>query len=206
MSNNKTHCLNGHEFTPENTYDWYGHRHCRKCRAERQRPVNEAKKLPPLVTVRPPEGMKYCSECNRVKDIDQFPLDVNRRDGRFTYCKPCSSALSAASEAKHWTTPEGRTFARQRNRARKLKTFGLTLADYQQLLEDQHGVCAICNQPETAAPAMKYDDTTRPLAIDHDHTTGKVRGLLCHRCNVVLGLADDDPDRLETAARYLRSG
>lgn len=59
----------------------------------------------------------------------------------------------------------------------------------------QGGVCAICEQPEPK----------KRLAVDHDHTTGAVRALLCSKCNVALGLMSDDPARLRVAAHYLET-
>jgi len=81
---------------------------------------------------------------------------------------------------------------RQRSRQKK---YGVAPAEYQGLLDKQDGVCAIClRSPNTLS---------RPLAVDHDHSTGLVRGLLCSNCNTLLGLADDNPNVLERAWLYL---
>ncbi len=65
----------------------------------------------------------------------------------------------------------------------------------------QGGVCAICEQPETAQRSGR----AKWLAVDHDHGTGAVRGLLCSNCNPMLGYAKDDPALLRAAASYLES-
>ena len=79
--------------------------------------------------------------------------------------------------------------------ARKAKDrkwrYGLSEHRFDQLMVAQSGVCALC----AARPAV---------AVDHDHTTGKVRGLLCHQCNIGLGHFADDHDRLQKAIDYLR--
>ena len=75
------------------------------------------------------------------------------------------------------------------------RTFNLTEEEYDHMFKQQTGLCLIC-------------DRTSPqenLMIDHDHTTGKIRGLLCRRCNLLLGYAGDSPDILQRAERYLRS-
>jgi hypothetical protein len=69
---------------------------------------------------------------------------------------------------------------------------GVTIADYDRMLEAQHGVCAICGNPPK----------TRRLDVDHDHKTGRVRGLLCHRCNRTLASWITD-DWLRKALGYL---
>lgn len=79
------------------------------------------------------------------------------------------------------------------------KAYGISLDTYNSLLEAQNGVCAICNCPETSIRKGKVC----ALAVDHDHKMGKVRGLLCSKCNVGLGYFDDNPDRLRAAALYL---
>lgn len=84
--------------------------------------------------------------------------------------------------------------AQLRSRAKHLRRqYGLTLADYESMLDAQNGVCAICHRPPT----------TQVLHIDHNHTTGQLRKLLCMRCNQALGLLDESPDRLRQAAEYL---
>lgn len=88
----------------------------------------------------------------------------------------------------------------ERVRAENLRrSFGLTLEQYDTRLVAQNGVCALCRRPETAVLKGKL----KRLAVDHDHLTGKVRGLLCSQCNTSLGMFGDDPSRLRAAADYL---
>ena len=85
------------------------------------------------------------------------------------------------------------------SRQRKLCRYALTSEQYDALLTAQNGVCAICHKPERA----KLNGTVKSLAIDHDHATGKVRGLLCQKCNRGIGQFNDDPKLLRGAADYL---
>lgn len=80
-----------------------------------------------------------------------------------------------------------------------MSRYGLTLDQYAELLRKQRGVCAICGEPET----LVRKGTLCQLTIDHDHTTGQVRGLLCNNCNRAIGLLKDSPEHLRTAAEYL---
>lgn len=82
------------------------------------------------------------------------------------------------------------------------KMYGITLAEYEQMLEAQGGGCAICGGQETAA--HKTTQLKRRLAVDHCHVTKKVRGILCTSCNTVLGNAKDDIDILLKAVEYLQ--
>jgi hypothetical protein len=72
--------------------------------------------------------------------------------------------------------------------------YGISLKQYDEMLESQHGVCAGCNGMQAVGAA---------LYVDHDHQTGKVRGLLCHHCNVVLGYSRDSVEVLRKLADYL---
>lgn len=74
------------------------------------------------------------------------------------------------------------------------RAYGLTELAYQQMLDTQGGVCQICHRPNL--------NGTR-LAVDHDHVTGELGGLLCMPCNTALGFMQDSPDRLRAAAAYL---
>jgi Recombination endonuclease VII len=84
----------------------------------------------------------------------------------------------------------------------RLRQRGLTPETYQELFDRQQGLCAICHQPETQN-RVKYPGK-RLLQMDHDHKTGKLRDLLCGRCNIGLGKFDESPELLEAAAAYLR--
>jgi Recombination endonuclease VII len=76
------------------------------------------------------------------------------------------------------------------------KAYGITIVEWDRMFAAQNGVCAICHRPET---------TGQRLSVDHNHKTGKVRGLLCHRCNRGMGVMGDDPLILRSAAHYLES-
>ena len=79
--------------------------------------------------------------------------------------------------------------------------YGLSMEQYEQLLNSQRNVCAICGQSETRT----FRGIVSPLSVDHDHDTGKVRGLLCYGCNAGIGRLKDSPSFLTKAAHYLRS-
>ena len=81
------------------------------------------------------------------------------------------------------------------------KRYHITLDDYDRLLKDQKGVCAICGREERNK--MSSDGMIRSLAVDHNHLTGEIRGLLCSSCNRGLGKFGDDPYRLQSAINYL---
>ena len=91
---------------------------------------------------------------------------------------------------------------RDKVREYKLKArYGITPAEYQKMYEEQNGVCAICEQPETL---LHQNGNTRRLVVDHNHETDEVRTLLCTSCNLMVGNSLDNPELLEKAAAYLR--
>jgi hypothetical protein len=97
---------------------------------------------------------------------------------------------------RYWTDPEFRAKKKARaakhEHARTCRRYGISIAEFEAMLTRQHGACGICERPFRRTPC-----------IDHDHTTRRVRGLLCNNCNVGLGYYDDDPTFLRNAARYL---
>jgi hypothetical protein len=79
------------------------------------------------------------------------------------------------------------------------KMFGMTGADYDALLQKQGNCCAICRTTDPTTARTKY------FAVDHDHATGRVRGLLCGKCNLGIGNLREDPEILSRALEYLRT-
>jgi hypothetical protein len=127
--------------------------------------------------------MKKCSKCGQVKQPEDFPR--NRR-----VCKPCT-----AEYKKSWKE-NNPTKTRE---YKLLKVFGITHSQYEEMHSNQNGVCAICFQPESA---IMYGETMN-LAVDHDHATGEIRGLLCGNCNNGLGRFKDDIGLLQQAILYI---
>ncbi len=105
---------------------------------------------------------------------------------------------SRASALKHYRANRDRINAGavHKNRLRK---FGITRAEYEAILTAQGHVCRICRRPETATRNGKL----KSLAVDHDHATGRVRGILCQTCNTLLGSSRDNIDVLRAAITYL---
>lgn len=85
--------------------------------------------------------------------------------------------------------------SKQRN-GERFRKYGLTLAEYEVFVEACENRCQICG--EEPKKSDRY-----ALVVDHDHASGKIRGLLCNRCNMGIGLFDDDPEKLNRAIRYL---
>lgn len=123
-----------------------------------------------------------CSRCPRV-------LEPGRRH---RYCQPCSNAYARGRRLQPGQRDKAVALFRQ-------KTYGLSAEEYARLLAAQAGVCAICLRPETA----KRRGITKTLAVDHDHASGRVRGLLCVRCNVMLGWFEARPWLLDSALAYM---
>lgn len=142
---------------------------------------------------------KACTLCGEDKPLTDYYADNRTRDGKCQRCKPCHDIY-----AKGWKS-RNREKTLEYNRTHyhrsgvHYRRYGLTKEQFDALLQSQQGVCAICQQPETVIVRGRL----RPLHIDHDHTTGRVRGLLCSACNTAIGKMKDDPSILRAAATYL---
>lgn len=130
-------------------------------------------------TIDPARQTKWCPTCEAVKPITAFHRCKARTDGRAGMCSGCWSVY-------------------QRDPQLRAK-YGIGAADYDALAAAQDNRCAICGLPET----VMRRDTVLSLAVDHCHTTGTIRGLLCSDCNNGLGRFRDDPELLRRAAEYL---
>ena len=114
--------------------------------------------------------LKRCASCKVEKPAEEFHKNRSRPGGLQFQCKACSVS------AQYFTR------------------YGITLEQYNDMLQKQRGVCAIC---ESACPSG------RSLAVDHDHNTGRVRALLCAPCNTAIGKLRDDPALIRRAADYV---
>jgi hypothetical protein len=132
--------------------------------------------------------MKTCKKCGEPKSISEFHRDKSSKDGRSGRCKVCKNTW--ARDYKN-NTEEGRKLARERHLKDK---YNLSLAGYDYIWDQQGGVCRICGGTNKDG---------RRLSVDHDHTTNKIRGLLCDPCNRGIGLLGDDPSTLRKAADYI---
>ena len=137
--------------------------------------------------------MKICTKCKKEKSISEFYKDKRNLDGYKGNCKVCDNKISLKWKQNN----------RKRNReiARKSKIkklYSITINEYNKMFEEQNGRCAICNnlQPH------------KRLSVDHSHKTGKIRGLLCFKCNVAIGSLNVDNvgiDNLLSAVDYIRN-
>jgi hypothetical protein len=107
----------------------------------------------------------------------------------------CVSCVLAYQRARYAVDPKHRARARATTRAWK---YGVTLEQFDQLFENQEGLCGICSRL-----MQKRGDRPFVACVDHDHVTGKVRGLLCGFCNVGLGHFKDSPTILRNAVGYV---
>jgi len=125
--------------------------------------------------------MKRCPDCREWKPPEEFPRNRRMRDGRHAYCKPCHNARCRETRE--------RLYGGSRHYHLK-RRYGIGADEVEALIEAQGRVCPICGRQG-------------PEQVDHDHVTGKVRGVLCFNCNGGLGQFRDDADALSNAVGYL---
>jgi hypothetical protein len=142
--------------------------------------------------------MKTCTICKAEQPLDSFWPDRRRKNGLMARCKSCNTEQARAYRAAH-PNREKAIYARTKTEVRErhlIRKYGVNLTDYAAMLLAQGGKCAICRAPEE-------NQFKGVFHVDHCHTTGKVRGLLCRGCNHMLGVVGDDPKILLRAVEYL---
>jgi hypothetical protein len=120
---------------------------------------------------------KYCPQCELWKSHNEFHKRAKGAAGLYGVCKECARPMQRANHLK--------------------REYGLTVEQFDTMSKAQDHTCLICDNVNTG------ERSGLPLFVDHDHTTGQVRGLLCHNCNVAIGSMRDDPELLHKAAEYL---
>lgn len=178
--------------------------------------------------------MKKCTTCKTEKPLEDFYKDKNQKDGREIYCKECRKRARIVNydirqqyylnnkdsilqkkkqdyiknkkayldKNKKYYNNNTNTIHNWYQEYRLKRFFNITLDEYNSILQKQNMVCAICKQPETS----KYKTgTVKKLSVDHDHNTGKIRGLLCNKCNRGLGYFKDNIDIFKNIILYLEN-
>ena len=125
------------------------------------------------------EKVKKCVCCNIIKPADKFNYHPNTSDRMNSYCSGCirDSALA--------------------------KKFGVSVHDVVEFRSKHSGRCDCCGREETARVSQNRSEA-RALALDHDHRTNRIRGLICMNCNTALGKVGDDVERLKKLINYLK--
>ncbi len=122
-------------------------------------------------------GTKICTKCKKEKSTTSFPKRKKNKDGLYSWCKVCTNKIVK----EHRKSNPEKVHVTDR-RAWLKKTYNITPKEYDKIFESQGGRCAICRKEESLG---------KRLAVDHNHTTGEIRGLLCFRCNTKLAHIED---------------
>lgn len=132
---------------------------------------------------------KECTVCGKTKPVSDFHLRSKTQPWPKSACKECHRSRAR----QYW---KNKPLSKEEQKEKNLqRSFGIGLKEYNQMLQEQNNSCAICGK--------NADSLSRSLAVDHDHTSGKIRGLLCMYCNTALGKFEDNKTNLLNAVSYL---
>lgn len=130
--------------------------------------------------------MKICTTCGEPKPPEDFYLQKKPQREEWapmSQCKACHKSITLAYV--NAMSEEKRADYYRKMRARQLTSlYGITSEEYTSLVDKQQGVCRICGKPEVR---ITISGKVSGLSVDHDHVTGRVRGLLCWKCNTRMG-------------------
>lgn len=132
--------------------------------------------------------MKTCISCKEEKEVSEFPPNKAKKDGLNVKCRSCYNEYQRQWYKKNPELHKQRVLRSRNPQKERAFKYGLSLDEMEKILSEP---CRICKNPSTH--------------IDHCHKTNKVRGGLCHACNVGLGFFRDDVGLLQSAIEYLRS-
>lgn len=189
----RTHCPQGHVWNSVTAYVTpTGSLVCRECKAASQDRARRNETWHDRA-----EGSKQCTSCKIVFPTTSFKRESRNSDGIGAVCKQCRASQD---KAKRDADPAI-------SRAQTVGAYGISLNQYEQMFQQQQGLCAVCSQPETV---VMYGQV-KALCVDHDHSCcpakrscGKcIRGLLCHFCNMAAGYVRDNPEVATALATYL---
>jgi Recombination endonuclease VII. len=155
------------------------------------------------------KARKKCTQCGRTKPFSAFSPQQTAKCGRRSACKACTNAKAAKRRAKDpvlradlyrrkaaWIRANPDKMYRQTRRGRLKRLYRMTPEQYDAMLLNQQFRCAACKVSFSTIPP-------RHICVDHNHTTGKVRGIICRWCNSIAGHSKDSPTRCRAVAAYL---
>jgi len=196
--------------------------HCKSCENTAGRAYRTSTAFKARIPYARPSSsyVKRCARCRIEKTAINFSPDRRSKNGLDSYCKLCKVLLYhvRVSDSQHRTARNERARVRRQDPVHKAKVsqynrspvgraiilrsilhrkYGMSESDYARLLERQRGVCGICGRGPS--------EIGRRLAVDHNHQTRCVRGLLCNSCNAALGKLGDDLFGVRRAVRYLEA-
>ena len=125
-------------------------------------------------------AMKFCLDCSKDLNVSEFWAQKSRPDGLQKYCKKCLYSRNVANPNRATNT----------KRSHLKRHYSMALEDYALLLEKYGPGCAVCS-------------SEKHLCVDHNHYSGKVRAILCNKCNTALGLVNDDVELLQRLIIYV---
>lgn len=134
--------------------------------------------------------MKQCKFCLKTKALDEFHKHQTNKDRKMGHCKTCDHVKKQKYKERNY-----RKTRDIEHDCHLRRTYNITLIKYNEMLDQQDNKCAICG--------VHKDTLTRGLYVDHCHATGKVRELLCTRCNSVIGYCKENSNNLLNAINYL---
>ena len=150
------------------------------------------------------DGQKQCCHCHEIKPLSEFQKQRSQVDGLHPRCKPCLRAWDRARYKGERKRKMLERVARwQKNNPKRRRfivlkhAYGITESAYRELERQQDGRCAVCRGG--LWPGKRW------LSVDHCHTTGSIRGLLCDGCNQAIGLFRENPDTMRAAAAYIEA-
>ena len=138
---------------------------------------------------------KICRTCGQTKPETDFYALPRGAPGRRANCKACTSDW----RREHYARSGGRDISFEQVLRQK---YGITLDEYNALARRQAHRCAICRRPQHSR-LRKGATEVRRLEVDHDHVTGTIRGLLCHRCNILVWALEDNHTTIDAIRRYV---
>lgn len=162
------------------------------------------------------QRVKICSKCKEEKNLWEFYKHKGHKDGLMSSCKKCTNdtnkdnykkhkakrlewakqyRLSHKKELKEWGKNWYKKNKEKVRNSTLLYKYGLSITEYNYRFSEQNGCCVICEKHQS--------ELTQALAVDHCHENGKVRGLLCSKCNIALGNVDEDINILLSMVDYL---